>query len=103
MKAVTDACPYNIPRYNEETKRLTKCDMCVDRVGAGLTPICVKTCPTGAMVFGEREEVLAIAQKRLDEAKQRFPKAYLADAEDVSVLYLLAEEKEYYYEYASFM
>ena len=61
VKAVTDACPYNIPRYNEETKRLTKCDMCVDRVGAGLTPICVKTCPTGAMVFGEREEVLAIA------------------------------------------
>ena len=24
VKAVTDACPYNIPRYNEETKRVTK-------------------------------------------------------------------------------
>ena len=100
---MTDACPHNIPRYDEKTKQLVKCDMCVDRVSAGLPPVCVKTCPTGAMVFGEREEVLDTAQKRLDAAMQRFPKAHLVDVEDVSVVYLLAEEKEYYYEYASFM
>ena len=103
VRAVTDACPYNIPRYNEETRHLVKCDMCVDRVSAGLPPVCVKTCPTGAMVFGEREEVLETARKRLEQVRQQYPKAYLADADVVSVVYLLAEGKEYYYEYASFM
>lgn len=102
-KAVIDACPYNIPRLDPKTNRLTKCDMCIDRVSAGLPPMCVKTCPTGAMVFGEREEILPLAQSRLASVKKRFPKAFLADFRDVSVIYLLAEEKEYYYEYAAFL
>lgn len=102
-RAVTEACPYNIPRYDAATKRITKCDMCIDRLEAGLPPICVKTCPTGAMVFDEREALLAVAQQRLAAAKERFPKAHLVDAEDVSVIYLLAEEKEYYHENAAFM
>ena len=101
-KAVVDACPYNIPRYDEKTKMLTKCDMCIDRVSAGLLPMCVKTCPTGAMAFGERDDMLALAQKRLAVAKQRYPKARLADPEDVNVIYLLAEEPKFYHEYAVF-
>ena len=102
-QAVIDACPYNIPRLDPKTKRLTKCDMCIDRVTAGMLPICVKTCPTGTMAFGEREEILPMAKKRLEIVKKTFPKAFLADVQDVSVIYLLAEEKEHYYEYASFM
>ena len=53
---------------------LAKCDMCIDRVSAGMQPICVKTCPTGTMVFGERQEILPLAQKRLEEARKRFPR-----------------------------
>ena len=102
-KAVIDACPYNIPRRSPETGRLTKCDMCIDRVTAGLPPMCVKTCPTGAMAFGEREEILPLARKRLELASARFPRAFLADYRDVSVIYLLAEAKEHYYEYAAFL
>lgn len=102
-QAVIDACPYNIPRLDPKTKCLTKCDMCIDRVTAGMLPICVKTCPTGTMAFGEREEILPMAQKRLEIVKKTFPKAFLADVQDVSVIYLLAEEKEHYYEYAAFM
>lgn len=102
-QAVIDACPYNIPRYDADAKRLTKCDFCIDRISNGMQPICVKTCPTGAMAFGERDEMVALAQKRLDAALERFPKAFLADMRDVSVIYLLAEEKEYYHEYATFM
>ncbi|WP_374290002.1 4Fe-4S dicluster domain-containing protein [Desulfovibrio desulfuricans] len=102
-QAVIDACPYNIPRLDPKTKRLTKCDMCIDRVNAGMLPICVKTCPTGTMAFGEREEILPMAKKRLEIVKKTFPKAFLADVKDVSVIYLLAEEKEHYYEHAAFM
>lgn len=53
MADVIHACPYNIPRYDKVKKTLAKCDMCADRVAAGMLPACVKTCPTGAMVFGE--------------------------------------------------
>ncbi|MDR2892505.1 MAG: 4Fe-4S dicluster domain-containing protein [Deltaproteobacteria bacterium] len=102
-RAVINACPYNIPRLDAKTNRLTKCDMCVDRVSNGMQPICVKTCPTGCMSFGEREEMLVLAQKRLENVKKRFPKAFLADYRDVNVIYLLGEEKEHYYEYAAFL
>ena len=102
IAAIIKACPYNIPRYNEQTKMLTKCDMCIDRVSAGLKPMCVKTCPTGAMVFGERAEVLEEAKARLAKVKERFPKARLVDTEEVNVVYLLAEDPKFYHEFASF-
>lgn len=101
-QAVTDACPYNIPRVDVKTRLLTKCDMCVDRVSAGLKPVCVATCPTGCMVFDDRDEILLLAQKRLEYAKRTHPNAYLCDVEDVNVIFLLAEDKKYYYEFASF-
>lgn len=101
-EAIREVCPYNIPRRDDKTGRLTKCDFCIDRLQAGLLPMCVKTCPTGAMFFGDREEVLDMARKRLAIAKKTFPKAFLADYKDVNVIYLLSEEKEYYYEYACF-
>lgn len=102
VQAVIDACPYDIPRWNKETKQLVKCDMCVDRVTAGKLPMCVATCPTGTMVFGEREEILDLANKRLEHAKKKHPKAFLADWEDVNVIFLLAEDKKYYWKYATF-
>lgn len=103
VRTVIKSCPYNIPRYDAQKKMLTKCDMCIDRVQADLLPpMCVKTCPTGAMAFGERAEMLALAEKRLAEVKKTHPKASIADAQEVSVFYLLAEEPEHYHEYASF-
>ena len=36
--------------------------MCIDRVKAGLVPACAKTCPTGAIKYGEREELIAQAK-----------------------------------------
>lgn len=101
-QAVIDACPYNIPRYNKVNKQLVKCDMCIDRVRAGMVPVCVATCPTGCMAFGEREEIKQLALKRLEYAKKDNPEAFLADIDDVNVIFLLAEDKRYYYTYASF-
>ena len=102
MADVIHACPYNIPRYDKVKKTLAKCDMCSDRVAAGMLPACVKTCPTGAMSFGERADMLALGKKRLETVRKEHPKAFLADPDEVNVIYLLAEEAEFYHDHATF-
>ena len=100
-KEVITACPYNIPRLDSKSKRLAKCTMCFDRVKNGLLPACVKTCPTGAMSFGDREEILAKANKRLDLIKAKYPKASLLDVDDVRVIYLVLDDRKKYAKFAS--
>ncbi|HEY6009899.1 MAG TPA: 4Fe-4S dicluster domain-containing protein [Nitrospirota bacterium] len=63
------ACPFGIPKYEWEKifPWVRKCTFCSDRIAAGKTPACVKTCPTGAMLFGNREDILKEAEKRIKE------------------------------------
>jgi len=101
IDSVRPACPYDIPRVNPDTKIMYKCDMCNDRVRAGLLPACVKSCPTGAMNFGDREEMLELAKKRLEEARKKYPQAVLADPDDVRVIFLCQFPPKNYYEYVT--
>lgn len=57
-------CPFNIPRFNTTTKKVYKCTLCSDRVGAGLEPACIKACPTGCLHFGTKDEMKALAETR---------------------------------------
>ena len=86
---VREACPYNVPRRNEQTGLLTKCDMCIDRLQASLLPACVKTCCTGTMNFGERAEIFALAQERLKDVKRLHPQALLVNPNDVGAIFLV--------------
>ncbi|OGP57565.1 MAG: formate dehydrogenase [Deltaproteobacteria bacterium RBG_13_52_11b] len=95
-----EACPYDIPRWSEKTGGMAKCTMCIDRVKEGLLPACVKTCPTGAMSFGDREEMLEKANKRLAEVQTKFKDAMLANPDDVRVIFLLADDPQKYYKTA---
>ena len=95
-----EACPYDIPRWIEKTGGMAKCTMCIDRVKEGLLPACVKTCPTGAMSFGDREEMLEKANKRLAEVQTKFKDAMLANPDDVRVIFLLADDPQKYYKTA---
>jgi formate dehydrogenase iron-sulfur subunit len=92
-KEIREACPYDVPRRNEQTGLLTKCDMCIDRLRANLTPACVKTCCTGTMNFGERKEMLALAEGRLEGVKKTHPAALLIDAKDVGAIFLVTHPK----------
>ncbi len=54
-KLCVQACPFDVPRYGDDGK-MSKCHLCYDRIGN-------KTCPTGALQFGERNDLIASAQK----------------------------------------
>lgn len=96
---IIDSCPYNIPRKAEDGT-LSKCDMCNDRVHNGLKPACVTTCPTGTMNFGDREDMMALAQERLAVVSKRYPNAALLDSDALNVIYLVAHDPALYAEYA---
>jgi len=61
------ACPFQVPTYqwNSRLPVVKKCDMCADRVAAGLQTACAEACPTGATKFGEREDLIAEARQRI--------------------------------------
>ena len=100
FKEIREACPYDIPRINFGTGIMGKCTMCFDRTPEGLLPACVKTCPTGAMSFGDRKAMLEKANKRLEEVKGLYKDASLANPEDVRVIYLLADDPKKYHKNA---
>jgi formate dehydrogenase iron-sulfur subunit len=97
---VKDVCPYNIPVRDQDTGMLTKCDWCIDRQQAGMKPACVKTCCTGAMNIGEREDMLTLARRSLAKVKETHPQAQLLDEDYINVIYLVTEPRKLYHEFA---
>lgn len=75
-----DVCPWGIPArqggvglYMKVAPKylgagvMYKCDLCYHRVKEGKIPACVGACPRGAITYGEKEEMRALAQKRARE------------------------------------
>jgi len=86
------ACPFQIPRYEWGSlkPRVQKCIMCYDRVKNGELPACAEACPTGATLFGDRDEMIAIAKQRLAENPDKYYQHIygLEEVGGTSVLYL---------------
>ena len=58
------ACPFGVPRLQVEFDMMMKCDMCYDRTSVGKKPMCATVCPSGALYFGPREEILQLRRER---------------------------------------
>jgi formate dehydrogenase iron-sulfur subunit len=86
-------CPFNVPRISKTDNKAYKCSLCSDRVKVGLEPACVKTCPTGAIMFGSKTDMTHRAEKRVNDLKERgFQNAGLYDPQGVKgthVMYVL--------------
>jgi Fe-S-cluster-containing dehydrogenase component len=70
------ACPFEIPTYEYDSAfspRVMKCTMCHPRITTGLLPGCVEACPTEALTFGKRVDLLRIGRERI----WRFPERYV--------------------------
>src|ERR1700730_1656573 len=64
-------CPFNVPRISKKDNRAYKCTLCSDRVAVGQEPACVKTCPTGAIMFGTKEDMKQQAADRVEDLRER--------------------------------
>ena len=86
-------CPFNIPRLSPVTQKVSKCTLCSDRVAFDQEPACSKACPTKAIVFGTKEEMIHHAEERITDLKSRgFENAGLYDPQGVGgthVMYVL--------------
>ena len=63
-------CPFDIPRFNPQTKKMFKCTLCNDRVSQGLEPACIKACPTGCLHFGTKDDMSALAETRAAQLRE---------------------------------
>ncbi|HXU92848.1 MAG TPA: formate dehydrogenase subunit beta [Gallionella sp.] len=96
-------CPFNIPRISKKDSKVYKCTLCSDRVAVGLEPACIKSCPTGALVFGTKEDMKHHAEGRIKDLNERgFKNAGLYDPPGVNgthVMYVLqhADKPEIYH------
>jgi formate dehydrogenase iron-sulfur subunit len=97
------ACPFGVIDRREDDGRAWKCTMCYDRLRGGLEPACAKACPTDSIQFGPLDELLAIAESRLEDlhaAGQVEARLYGADPDDgiggAGAFFLLLDEPQVY-------
>jgi len=92
------ACPYGIPRYDWDSSvpYIRKCIMCYYKIKAGelKQPACTSVCPTGATIFGEREDLLQEARKRIKAEPDKYLDHIYGEFEvgGTNVLYITAKD-----------
>lgn len=90
-------CPFDIPKYeyNSPIPRVRKCDFCYEsKTSKSIEPPCATECPTGATLFGERDQLLKIAHKRIAEKQEIYLEKVYGEKEagGTSVLFLILKE-----------
>ena len=88
------ACPFQVPVYewSSTAPRVRKCDMCYQRQLAGKPTACAEICPTGATAFGERNDLIREANRRIAETPaDYYPRVYgVKEVGGTSILILSA-------------
>jgi len=96
----TQFCPFDIPRLDNRNVitgegLVTKCTFCQDRATNDLAPACAKACPTGCIQYGDRDELVAQGEARVEELKSRgFSEANLYGADllgGLGMMYVLTD------------
>lgn len=69
-----NACPFKIPKYewDKPLPYVKKCDFCYERIINGQKPACAEVCPTAALLFGNRDDLLLEAKKRIQAKSSKY-------------------------------
>lgn len=68
------SCPFDVPKfeYHEWNPKIQKCDLCWRRLAHGRKPACVEACPTDALMFGRKRDLMEIARTRIYNHPDRY-------------------------------
>jgi Fe-S-cluster-containing dehydrogenase component len=68
------SCPFDIPKfeYSSPTPKIQKCTLCWERFQQGKLPGCVEACPTDALLFGPRRQLIEEAKRRIYQNPGRY-------------------------------
>jgi formate dehydrogenase iron-sulfur subunit len=92
-----NACPFGVPHFDWDKGLIDgafidKCTMCTQRIDIGLEPACVATCPTEALKFGERDDLLKYAHDRLAAQPARYINHVYGENENGGTSYLILSQ-----------
>lgn len=61
------ACPFEVPKFEWQNfnPRIVKCQLCSHRLPEGKEPACCEVCPTDAVIYGTRQDLLEDAKSRI--------------------------------------
>lgn len=67
-------CPFDVPKFewSNWNPKIVKCEFCYDRLKGNQQPACTAVCPTGAVIFGKRNDLLTQAKDRIAEAPGKY-------------------------------
>jgi formate dehydrogenase beta subunit len=68
------ACAYHVPKFEWDAfnPKIVKCEFCRPRLAKGYEPACTSVCPTQAVIFGFRENLLIQAKKRIENTPGKY-------------------------------
>ena len=69
------ACPFYVPtfEYNDAgSPAIQKCFMCYQKITQGGTPACAQVCPSKAITFGKRSDLIKEANTRITNAPNQY-------------------------------
>lgn len=68
------ACQFDVPKFEFDSPApyISKCSFCAERQAQGLQPACTSVCPTGALQFGRREQLLEEARTRIYQNPDKY-------------------------------
>lgn len=88
------ACPFEVPKFiwNDRLSLISKCDLCVERADGGTGPACAEACPFGAITYGDRDQLLQEAHRRIQAHPDRYINHVYGEYEagGLSILYMSA-------------
>ncbi len=93
------SCPFGVIERDHDDGRAAKCTLCYDRLEDGLEPACAKACPTDSIQFGDYEDLVDVAERRVATLHERgVGDAYLYRdlAGGLGAFFLLTEPPERY-------
>jgi Fe-S-cluster-containing dehydrogenase component len=68
------ACQFDVPKFEFDSPApyVSKCSFCAERQAQGQLPACASVCPSGALQFGKRADLLEEARTRIYQNEGKY-------------------------------